>query len=271
MLCPKCGHELSDRATLCPYCGTNWNHRFAENPDSKDLFCRKCGAELPEGSSFCPQCGTSVEKNSYENDGDYDPNSVIPPLGWSASTYNNKGIICPQCGCENCQPHYKQQTYSTGKNYSCLQGGLGMLVAGPFGLLCGLCGQGVKTNSTSTLVWVCPNCGKEFRSRDDICQSIFSELKSGVWLLVVLGCIGDLFAMTGDLYFKIYGAGSWIMGILFFPMFFFIAWNLPKKDSGQNMLEFLSVEEVERLKSSIKTPLLILAIAVMAFVVFLII
>ena len=91
---------------------------------------------------------------------------------------------CPKCGCEYCQPHYKQETTSTGKNYSCLQGGLGFLLTGPFGLLCGLCGQGVKTNSTSTLVWICPNCGKEFRSRDDIYKDRLSSYKICIGFLI---------------------------------------------------------------------------------------
>lgn len=232
------------------------------------MFCRKCGAELPEDSSFCPKCGTSVEKNSYENGGEPNQNSGMPLTEQSASIPNTKGIICPQCGCEDCHSHYKQEIQSTGKNYSCLQGSLGMLLAGPFGLLCGLCGQGVKTNSTNTLVWVCPNCGKEFRSRADIYHNIYSFLKGGVSILSVVGYIADFLVLIGD---TAGGVMTWFLGIFLSLPTFLSVWNSPKNDTGQNMLEFLSAEEVERLKSSMKTPLLILAIAIMAFVVFLII
>lgn len=35
-----------------------------------------------------------------------------------------------------------------------------MLLLGPFGLLCGLCGKGSKVESKSELWWVCKKCGK---------------------------------------------------------------------------------------------------------------
>ena len=57
MNCPKCGHALSDRATLCPYCGAD----FGSVPGRSIMFCRECGARLPDGSKFCTNCGTPVD------------------------------------------------------------------------------------------------------------------------------------------------------------------------------------------------------------------
>lgn len=56
MNCPKCGHELSDRASMCPYCGAD----FAESPTSQHnsyRYCIHCGQELPKSAKFCPKCG----------------------------------------------------------------------------------------------------------------------------------------------------------------------------------------------------------------------
>lgn len=36
MFCTKCGHELPDQATLCPYCGANRNKQLDTSPGSND-------------------------------------------------------------------------------------------------------------------------------------------------------------------------------------------------------------------------------------------
>jgi hypothetical protein len=47
--CPRCGHELSERARFCEQCGA----RVA-------LSCSACGAESLPGSRYCTQCGAPV-------------------------------------------------------------------------------------------------------------------------------------------------------------------------------------------------------------------
>ena len=43
--CPECGHEISDKATKCIYCG-------------KELFhCPKCGKTTVRHGNTCPRCG----------------------------------------------------------------------------------------------------------------------------------------------------------------------------------------------------------------------
>lgn len=56
MICPNCGHELSDRATLCPYCGSSWSHIKSDEQNAM-RYCIHCGREIPVQSAFCIYCG----------------------------------------------------------------------------------------------------------------------------------------------------------------------------------------------------------------------
>lgn len=166
------------------------------------MYCSKCGKELPEGAQFCPSCGNPVSPppvpSQTQDSGGHDqgvplpeqpstpagpqpnppteaqsstppkpqantppaPQQNIPPVsGQDTPPVPNEEIKCPRCGATGCTPQYKQNV--SGGGYGCCSGGLGALVLGPLGLLCGACGRSVK--STNTLVWICPNCGHEFR------------------------------------------------------------------------------------------------------------
>lgn len=57
--CPRCGHEISDRAAKCIYCGTV----LAE----EEIRCIDCGKILLETDEICPNCGGPVEKKSTRN------------------------------------------------------------------------------------------------------------------------------------------------------------------------------------------------------------
>jgi len=62
---------------------------------------------------------------------------------------------CPKCGEMNIQAVSQTETKGFGAGKGCL----GMLMFGPLGWLCGLCGMG---NSKSKIVRVCLSCGKQF-------------------------------------------------------------------------------------------------------------
>ena len=76
----------------------------------------------------------------------------------AAKTRND--TVCPFCGKPDCHPLQKNETTVTNKSYGWGSGCCGMLLLGPFGLLCGLCGKGSKVESKSELWWVCKKCGK---------------------------------------------------------------------------------------------------------------
>ena len=56
MICPNCGHELSDHATLCPYCWSSWNN-IKNDARKANRYCVHCGREIPVQSAFCIHCG----------------------------------------------------------------------------------------------------------------------------------------------------------------------------------------------------------------------
>ena len=67
---------------------------------------------------------------------------------------------CPNCGSERCQLVTETNTY--GKDYSAGKGCLGWLMFGPIGALCGACGKGKQT--VTTTYWICHDCGYKFKA-----------------------------------------------------------------------------------------------------------
>lgn len=68
-------------------------------------------------------------------------------------------MVCPKCDSTNVT--IITNTKTTGSNYSASKGCCGWLAFGGWGLLCGLCGEGQKVESTN--YWVCQDCGKKFK------------------------------------------------------------------------------------------------------------
>lgn len=102
------------------------------------------------------------------------------------------GIKCPKCGGKNLHAITETETAvkTSGGGYSATKGCLGWLAFGPFGLLCGNCGQSTKTsvNTTNKNYWVCGDCGHRFRNLDDLRAEIEQRektLKSGIVLCVI--------------------------------------------------------------------------------------
>ena len=62
--CTECGHEVSDKALMCPNCGCLLE---------KKSVCSDCGQPLPKGVDVCPNCGCPVEDNSGQTN--YKPKS----------------------------------------------------------------------------------------------------------------------------------------------------------------------------------------------------
>lgn len=154
------------------------------------MFCPKCGKQLPDGAKFCSGCGsvldaprTGPQKPAGQKPAWQDiakrsseklrkPAKPKPASGGSAPQ-GSKGLlgmedgVCPDCGSHDCEVQLQQNTTTSGSSYNCLGGACGAILAGPFGLLCGLCGAGKKTTTTNQSVWLCKKCGNQFPTRKD--------------------------------------------------------------------------------------------------------
>ncbi len=54
--CKNCGENVSDKAKVCPHCGTEIHVEISE------AVCKECGAVLPLDADTCPQCGCPIQK-----------------------------------------------------------------------------------------------------------------------------------------------------------------------------------------------------------------
>ena len=131
------------------------------------MYCSNCGKQIPDNSMFCPECGEKVAQKAVMPKV---AEAVTPSAGVAA--FNAQRVKCPCCGGHNLQTVSEVTTVSstTGGGYSGSKGCLGLLLFGPFGLLCGNCGNAQKTEVTNNtkLFWVCGDCGHKFEHLENI-------------------------------------------------------------------------------------------------------
>lgn len=65
---------------------------------------------------------------------------------------------CPNCGEDNC--HFMTSSKTSTKGFSMGDACCGMLILGPMGILCGLCG--IESETKTKEFWVCDSCGSQF-------------------------------------------------------------------------------------------------------------
>ena len=140
------------------------------------MYCSNCGKQIPDNSMFCPECGEKVaQKAAMPKVAE----AVTPSAGVAA--FNAQRVKCPCCGGHNLQTVSEVTTVSstTGGGYSGSKGCLGLLLFGPFGLLCGNWGNAQKTEVTNNtkLFWVCGDCGHKFEHLENI-QKEIAELET---------------------------------------------------------------------------------------------
>lgn len=123
------------------------------------LKCQHCGTGNPDTAKFCRKCGKPIVNEQQQLE--VEPEPLVP----SSSAIPHKDTICPYCGKENCQPMMRNTTNVKTSGYSWGSGCCGMLLMGPFGLLCGLCGTGSRVDSRNETIWICQSCGKEHLSQ----------------------------------------------------------------------------------------------------------
>ena len=140
-----------------------------------------------------------------------------------------KSFCCPRCGNDDLQATTETNTQTQGKNYSAGQGCLGYTLAGPFGLLCGLCGAGKTTTTANKTYWVCSKCGKKFRNPDEIREEIKNSPSLSMRSAVIISAVITAILLVFMLSFT-QSAFVWIMGAVMFLSGFF-GCLMTKKDT----------------------------------------
>lgn len=164
--CKKCGCAIGE-ARFCPNCGEKNESLSAVEAEvrQRPQFCAKCGQSLGD-SHFCPGCGQKVEGNmplTVDNS-----QNIASDLHAAAEEITHKNLSCPHCGSRNLQYIVEQNVHTQGKDFSLGKGCLGyILLGGPLGLLCGLCGQKKTAVSTSKSQWICKECGTKFQEPEE--------------------------------------------------------------------------------------------------------
>lgn len=63
--CPNCDKEVSDKAKVCPTCGTHLIENLSQEEKSINV-CEECGSEIPVNADSCLNCGCPVTANQTE-------------------------------------------------------------------------------------------------------------------------------------------------------------------------------------------------------------
>ena len=76
-------------------------------------------------------------------------------------------MICPKCGSNRVQTEAVSEITTKGKvkGFGWIKALFGWLIAGPWGILCGLCGMGkgrTKTTTKTKVIHICHTCGHQF-------------------------------------------------------------------------------------------------------------
>lgn len=205
------------------------------------MFCSKCGAKIPDNAAFCGSCGAPQKKMEPSvSQTKKEAKQIIVENEMSGGV---KCLKCPQCGGNSLQAVSENSTQvkTSGGGYSAGKGCLGWLIFGPFGLLCGSCGQSQKTSvdSTSKTYWVCSDCGTKFRNLDDWKEEI--NKKEETCKMQIGAAIISL--LVGLLFWIITGTG-FMMGLLSIAAVCFVGlYFLLKKQIGVDWEAYYALEQ----------------------------
>lgn len=237
MYCPHCGKEVIEGAGFCAHCG-NTVTPTAQVPQYTLTFVRydadgptltitmstgesttladrdRQSISLPSGTyKFALDAGTQHAEQEISLDADSQINlywnggencfeiivGTSPTELKAECSETPSGVCCPRCGSHNVQ--YAPVTAVNSSGYSCCTGCCGGLLLGPLGLLLGMCGMGTK--STTTVSWMCNNCGRQFVTAEQAEKQCRTNAALGTFFNVV----GLLF--LGVFIFSPFG---WIIG-----------------------------------------------------------
>lgn len=210
--CIYCGKKISHESVFCAYCGQKQpgpnpaadfspskdgssdtvqqsdgsDNKTQETKDTEKSATTENPSETQDSSSASAQSGSESLKDIVQEV----KKSFSEAINTEGETRND--VICPFCGAEDCQPMQKSTTEIKQKNYGWGSGCCGMLLLGPFGLLCGLCGAGSKTKVTSELWWTCTKCGKQHLALDDALKKWDAMIDALLVDSVMLAIVGAI-------------------------------------------------------------------------------
>lgn len=177
MYCIHCGKEIPKGSSFCIYCGKKQIVEEAFSAEAQDDEQKKQLDTQGDHQETTPPEQTAAENPTFDASAAQQENTSVQEI---AQKLNHEGNTvfdtteeaqndtnCPFCGADNCQPMYKTTAETKTKNYSWGSGCCGMLLLGPFGLLCGFCGAGSKEKTSSELWWTCMKCGKQHLAVSD--------------------------------------------------------------------------------------------------------
>lgn len=177
MYCIHCGKEIPKGSSFCIYCGKKQIVEEAFSAEAQDDEQKKQLDTQGDHQETTPPEQTAAENPTFDASAAQQGNTSVQEI---AQKLNHEGKTvfntteeaqndtnCPFCGADNCQPMYKTTAETKTKNYSWESGCCGMLLLGPFGLLCGFCGAGSKEKTSSELWWTCMKCGKQHLAVSD--------------------------------------------------------------------------------------------------------
>lgn len=169
------------------------------------MYCRFCGTKNSDEHPYCKTCGKPLALPATQepipvHDSSIQPPTQPPPIP------SPSAISCPYChaDAQDCHPISKTNV-ETSSGYSLWNGCCGMLLLGPAGLLCGLCGQN-KTSVKSATWWVCKQCGREFMTIPSAVQLAETSMGSAAAYSFVVGGAMGFFSNTD--------CSFWIFAIL---------------------------------------------------------
>lgn len=177
--------------------------------------CSFCGRAMDDDAIYCSGCGRKIDESDEITHNPITEAMLHYDEMPDAITKKRHGIVkCPRCGERDLHPINETTTsvQTSGGGYSSSKGGLGWLLFGPIGLLCGGLGQKQRTsiNTVHKLFWICNECGFKFRNLNDWNTEIELKVKQqklNQYSAITLGVLALLFLLIGG--------GMELLGILF--------------------------------------------------------
>ena len=146
--------------------------------------CHRCGTKIDPNIEFCYKCRAKIKYKEHEARLS-EPGTVEYHDGLMSNRIQpHKRLECPNCHSSDLIPLSETKTDISGGGYRAGKGCCGWILLGPLGLLCGLCGTGIKSESKTITFWVCRDCGNKFRSPKDMEMEKLSENVNGCFSLL---------------------------------------------------------------------------------------